>query len=230
MQVLEVMTRRVISITPHASVAEAVRTMLDNSISGLLVLDDSRNLVGIITEGDLIRRTELGTEKKRTNFVDALLGADRSAREYLRVHGQRVEDVMTKDPVVIEESSPLTEAVELMERYGIRRLPVIRKGKVVGVLARSDLLRVLLRGSGEVWGEPASDDTIRVRLLELYSREQWAPLSQFDVDVRDGVVEVRGAIDSLVKHRAIIVLAKSVPGIKGVRDCLVDMPVRIVKH
>jgi CBS domain-containing protein len=222
MNVIEIMTTRVISISPEATVREAIRKMLDNSIGGLVVLDDSRKLVGVITEGDLIRRSEIGTERMRSSFAGSQLGEEIAAHEYVRAYGQKVADVITHNPMTVTESTPVVQVVDLMERHHIRRLPVVRGEKVVGVVARSDVLRALWRSLDDRSTTELSDNAIRVKLLEICEQEAWSPRSQIDVDVKNGVVELRGMTISENVHRAILVAAENVPGIKAVRDRLGD--------
>ena len=128
----DIMSPRVISVTPDASIQDAIQLMLDKRISGLPVIDSSGTLVGVVTEGDFLRRAETGTERKRSRWLEILLGPQRLADEYVREHGRKVEDVMTRDPVTVDELAPLDEVVRVMERRRIKRLPVVRGTQVVG--------------------------------------------------------------------------------------------------
>ena len=143
MQVRDVMTTNVISIPAQATILEAARTMLRNRISGLPVVDAEGRLIGMVTEGDFLRRSEIGTERQRPRWLEFLLGPGRMAEDYVRAAGRKVEDVMTRDPVAVSEGDDLAIMVELMERRRVKRLPVLRDGKMVGVVSRANLMRAL---------------------------------------------------------------------------------------
>ena len=144
MKVSDVMTRRVISINPEASIVDAICLMMTNHISGLPVIDREGKLVGMVSEGDFLRRAELGTERHRSVWFDAIFGPAQSATEFIHSHGLKVEEVMTRNPAFVLEDSSLAEVVHLMETRRIKRLPVLRGARVVGILSRANLLRALL--------------------------------------------------------------------------------------
>ena len=143
MNAADVMTRNILSVAPDSTIAEAVRTMLDNRISGLAVIDEAGRLVGILTEGDLLRRGETATERHRPRWLEILMGPGRLAEEYVRTHSRRIAEVMTRDPVSVAPDTPLKEIVGLMERHRIKRVPVLDGDAPVGILSRADLLRGL---------------------------------------------------------------------------------------
>ena len=136
MKVSDVMTRRVISINPEASIVDAICLMMTNHISGLPVIDREGKLVGMVSEGDFLRRAELGTERHRSVWFDAIFGPAQSATEFIHSHGLKVEEVMTRNPAFVLEDSSLAEVVHLMETRRIKRLPVLRGARVVGILSR----------------------------------------------------------------------------------------------
>ena len=126
MKAKDVMTQRVISIAPDANVLQAARLMLQNRISGLPVVDAAGALVGIVTEGDFLRRSELGTEKQRPRWLEFLIGPGKLASEYVQASGRKVEEIMTTDLHTIGEDTPLEDVVHLMEKHRVKRLPVMR--------------------------------------------------------------------------------------------------------
>src|ERR1700745_663856 len=136
MQVREVKTANVISVSAQATILEAARTMLRNRISGLPVVNAEGQLIGMVTEGDFLRRSEIGTERQRPRWLEFLLGPRRKAEDYVRAAGRTVADVMTRDPVAVSEDDDLQTMVELMERRRVKRLPVLRNGKIVGIVSR----------------------------------------------------------------------------------------------
>jgi len=139
----DVMTRDLISVTPDATVLQAARLMLQHHISGLPVVDASGKLVGILSEGDFLRRRETATQRRRSRWLEFLMGPGKIASEYTQSHGSKVAEVMTSDVRTVGEDTDLEKIVELMEKHRIKRVPVVRDGRVTGIIARSDLLRVL---------------------------------------------------------------------------------------
>src|SRR5580698_2421672 len=140
----DVMTRNVISVAPDATVAQAVELMLDRGISGLFVVDASGTLAGVVTEGDLLRRDELGTERHRPWWLRVLVSPGKQALDFTRAHGRKVSDIMTPEVICVDVATPLEEVVETMEKQRVKRVAVTENGHMVGVVARSDLLRALL--------------------------------------------------------------------------------------
>jgi CBS domain-containing protein len=141
----DVMTRNTLSVGPDASVLEAIRLMVDNHVSGLPVIDERGQLVGILTEGDLLRRGETGTERHRPRWLEILMGPGRLASEYVRTHGRKVDEIMTREPVSVTPKTLLDEIVELMERHRIKRVPVIEGERLVGIVSRADFLHAIAR-------------------------------------------------------------------------------------
>jgi len=216
MRVRDIMSTRVISIAPDANVLEAIRLMLQNHISGLPVIDRSGALVGVVTEGDFLRRTETGTEHKRPRWLEFLMGPRRLADEYVHTHARRIEEVMTRTPVTITEDAALNEAVRVMERRRIKRLPVTRGGQVVGIVSRANLLHALA-SLGAAASPPAKTDVaIREQLLAEFDRQTWVPVALIDVVVKDGVVELWGTITENAQREALKVCAENIPGVKSV--------------
>jgi CBS-domain-containing membrane protein len=219
MQVRDVMTRNVISVAPGQSVLEAARLMLNNRISGLPVLDASGNLVGIVTEGDFLRRGELGTQRQRPKWVEFLIGPGRLADEYVRSAGRKVEEVMTPDPCTVTEDDTLATVVGLMERRQVKRLPVLRDGHLVGIVSRANLMDALTEFVRSNHGPAPDDGSIRDRIRTALADARWAPNIQ--VTVKNGVVELSGIIMDERERRGVIVAAENVAGVKAVHDHLV---------
>jgi CBS domain-containing protein len=220
MQAQDVMTQYVISVHPDDLVSTAVRTMLQNDISGLPVLEKNGDLVGMLTEGDLLRRAETDTTRKRPRWLEFLVGRGTLAEEYTRSHGRKVSEVMTADPVSVTEETPLEEVVTLMEKRRIKRIPVVRGTKVVGIVSRANLLHALAGSAGEAKPATADDKTIRDKLLATLNEQKWAPVGAIDIFVRDGVVDLWGAITDERERQALIVAAENTEGVKAVKDHL----------
>jgi len=221
MNAADVMTRRVISVTPDTSIDNAVTLMLEHHISGLLVVDAGGHLAGVVTEGDLLHRSELGTGRQRSWWLKLLVSPGRQAVDFTHAHGRKVSDVMTQEVISVDADAPLSDIVELMEKYRIKRVPVVHKERVVGVCSRADLLRALAVTSRKAPAVPADDRTVRNRLLDTLEKESWAPLATLNVTVSEGVVDVWGTISDEQERRAITVIAENTPGVKQVNDHLV---------
>jgi CBS domain-containing protein len=218
MKAHDVMTWGAITVGPDESVPHAVQLMLHNWISGLPVVDDNRQLVGIVTEGDFLRRGELGTQRQRPRWLEFLLGPGRLAAEYVQARGQKVGQVMTPEPKTITPETPLEEVVRLMEHHRVKRLPVVQDGKLVGIVSRADLLHALGSVARELKPAAGDDATIRERIIAECAKQRWAP--RINVVVRDGVVALWGVITDERAREAFNVAAENVPGVKAVHDHL----------
>ena len=218
MKAKDVMTRNVISIAPDASVFEALRLMLQHRISGLPVVDRAGSVVGIVTEGDFLRRAETGTERKRPRWLEFLVGPGRFASDYVRSHARRVDEVMTYNVETVTEGAELGNIVALMERHRIKRVPVVGDGQVVGIVSRANLLRALAGVAVEIPPGPQSDEAIRDGVFAELNRHSWGPI---DVIVRNGVVELWGTVIDARLREAARVAAETVPGVKAVKSHIV---------
>lgn len=223
MRAHQIMTRDVITIGPNASIGEAAKLMLEHHISGLPVLDKDRKLVGIVSEGDFLRRAEIGTQRRRPRWLQFLVGTGREASEYVRQSGRKVAEIMTSDPVTGNEETPLEELVSLMEKHDVKRLPVIRGEKLVGIVTRANLLQAVASMARDVPDPTADDDHIRERITQAINKTGWRPIG-LQVTVRNGAVHLHGIIANESSRQAAIVAAENVAGVKEVHDhlCFVD--------
>jgi CBS domain-containing protein len=221
MNAADIMTRTILSAGPKTPVAEAIGLMLDNRVSGLPVIDEVGQLVGILTEGDLLRRGETGTERHRPRWLEILLGPGRLASEYVRTHGRKVEDIMTREPVSVAPETPLDEIVELMERHRIKRVPVLEGEKLVGIVSRADFLRALARRLEEQSAAAPGDAEIREHILAELAKVSWVPRDGVGITVDNGVVDLNGVILEEKEREALRVAAENVPGVRAVEDHLV---------
>jgi CBS domain-containing protein len=220
MKAEDVMTRDVISIAPDATVLQAARLMLQHHISGLPVVDKDGKLIGVLSEGDFLRRRETRTEHKRSRWLEFLMGPGRLAAEYSHSHGSKVAEVMTTEVQTVDETSALEDIVDLMERKRIKRVPVVCGGQLVGIVTRSNLMHAMV-SMARVAEPPAKDDgAIRERLQAEFQKEIWAPATMTNVVVRDGVVELWGVIVDERQREAMKVAAENIPGVKTVNDHL----------
>jgi CBS domain-containing protein len=221
MKAKDVMTRHVVSIDPDATVLQAARLMLKHHISGLPVIDGAGKLVGVLSEGDFLRRRETQTERRRSRWLEFLMGPGKIASEYTHTHGSKVSEVMTAEVQTVGENASLENIVELMERHRIKRVPVLRGGKMVGIVTRSNLMHAMVSMARSVPAAAKDDATIRERLLAEIQKQQWTPAAMTNVVVHDGVVELWGAIVDERQRAALKVAAENIPGVKAVKDHLV---------
>lgn len=219
MLVRDVMTPNVISVRPEDTVVAAAQLMLQKSISGVPVIDSSGALVGMLTEGDFLRRGELGTTRHRPKWLEFLIGPGRLAQEYVHSSGKKVAEVMTPDPYTVTEDEALEKVVALMERRRIKRLPVMRGDRVVGIVSRANLMYALASLARSTPAAPGDDTAIRNRILDTLGKQHWALGA--NVVVKDGVAEVWGTIMDEREREACIVEIENVDGVKAVHDHLV---------
>lgn len=221
MIVSDLMTKPPTVVRASATLADAARIMLEQHVSGLPVQNEAGDLVGIITEGDLLRRPELGTENKERKWIQALIGPGRSMEDYMRTHGRHVDEVMTRRVVTVAPDTPLAEAAELMHKRHIKCLPVVELGKLVGIMSRSDFLKALISELTAADSNKPTEETIRAHIIDTLMRENWAPKSGITVEVTGGTVTLKGTVVSDVERRALLVVAENAPGVKEVHDNLV---------
>jgi CBS domain-containing protein len=221
MKAKDVMTTDVLTVDQDASVLEAVRLMLQRKVSGLPVIDASGTLVGMVTEGDFLRRSELGTQRRHPRWIEFLMGAGRLADEYVHASGRKVREVMTPDVHTVMEDAPLNAVVDTMERRHIKRVPVLRGNKLAGIITRSNLLRAMAGLTHAAAPASADDNAIRTRLLEEMKKQPWAPLAVTDIEVSGGVVKLSGVVLDDRQRVALRVAAENIPGVKKVEDNMV---------
>src|SRR5580692_594757 len=223
MRAHQIMTRPVITVAPETPIVEAANTMLQRHVSGLPVIDKAGKLVGIISEGDFIRRSEIGTQRKRGRFLKFVLGSGKEAIDFVHEHGRKIAEIMTPDPLTIDEETDLEKIVELMEKNNVKRLPVLRGNKLVGIVSRSNLLQAVASLARDIPDPTADDDHIRNRIINALEKNNWCPFG-LGVMVRGGIVHLSGVITEERSRQAAIVCAENVTGVKKVHDhlCWVD--------
>lgn len=223
MLVQAVMTAPVVSVGPSTSVADAAKLMLSLRISGLPVVQSDGTLVGMVSEGDLLRRSELGTQRKRSWWLEFFASPGKIADEYVQANARRVGEIMATNVVTTQRNASLEEVVELMGRHRIKRLPVVEDGKVVGIVGRSDLLRALAEAL-PTGNEPVSDDArIEAAIAAELAGQSWGRNGLIRVYVENGVAELTGTILDERARLAARVAAEKVPGVKSVNDQLVSI-------
>ncbi|CDX46081.1 conserved exported hypothetical protein [Mesorhizobium sp. ORS 3359] len=221
MQAQDIMTTPVVTIAASASVAEAADLMLTRNIRCLPVVGDDGSLAGIITEGDFLRRGELGTRRARPRWLEFLVGPGKLADEYVRSSGRRVAEVMTASVVSAAPGASLAEVVELMATHDIKNVPILDADKIVGIVSRSDLMRILLRTLPKSGSATVDDEIIRRNILAELRGQSWSVGGDLiGVTVDKGDVELSGAIFDERQRQAAVVAAENVAGVKKVTDKL----------
>jgi CBS domain-containing protein len=229
MRAVDVMTTDVITVDPDTTVQALAALLAERGISGAPVVDSSGRLVGIISEGDLLHRAEIGTarrhrERRRSWWLDHF--ASDLAREYVKSHGRIVKDIMTRDVVTVTENTDLADVAALLEAGRIKRVPVVREGKIVGIISRANIVRAVGSSKGAPPREGETDDrSIRVKLLAELGREEWAKVWPEDVLVREGTVHLWISADEPPeKRQALRIAAETIPGVLGVEEHVMPAP------
>ena len=226
MRVHDVMTSVVHTVGPYASIDTAIAIMMEQRLSGVPVVDEAGLLVGILTEDDLLRRAETGTgAQTRRLLLDLLAGPGREALEYVRTHSRRVSDLMTTPVLTVTENDPLVDVVRLMERRRIRRVPVVRDGRPVGIVSRFDLIVALARALAALppppVGPAAAGAEIAAKVEQEWRGKRWLGKSSIGIRVEDGVATLEGIIHDERMRDAIRVAAQIVPGVTAISDRIV---------
>jgi CBS domain-containing protein len=221
MRARDIMTTNVVTVSPETDIAEAVRLMLERQISGVPVIDDSGRLAGILTEGDLMRRAELVTGRQSW-WINPISSPEQEAKAYVKAHGLKVKDVMTKEVVTINEQEPLDRIAMVFEDRRIKRTPVMRSGKIVGIVSRANLLRSL--ATKRISDAAPSDSQIRSAILTTAMEDAAIRVVLVDVTVDDGVVHLWGNTASEAEREAIRVVAENTKGVREVQNHIRVLP------
>lgn len=221
MRARDVMTPAVVTVPPEAKVPEIAALLLERHISALPVVGAEGKVLGVVSEGDLIRRPELGTDQPRWRWLRVLLSPEDQERDFVKTHGLCAEDVMTSPAISVPPDATLGEIVDVMARRRIKRVLVLEGGRLAGIVTRTDLLRALqARNALPSAGVPASDRALREAILKSLAASDWADRAIVNVQVADGLVDLWGAIESEEQRRAIHLAVERVPGVRGIREHL----------
>jgi CBS-domain-containing membrane protein len=219
MRVKDVMTKKVISVSPKASVADALDIMTRSRLSGLPVIDETGSLVGIVSEADFLRRSELGTAKPSAHWLECIFLPGKAADVYARAHAKHVDQIMSTNVATIEENASLGEAVALMEQRRVKRLPVVAEDKVVGMVARADFVHALALFVRQPYEEGLVGDAEVKRRIEAEMQAQlWAPIASVEIAVRNGVVDLYGVLTDERERNALHALVENVEGVRELHD------------
>lgn len=223
MKARDVMVSPVITVHPTTPVVEVAKLFFDRRISAAPVVNE-HGVVGIVSEGDLLRRAETDTERRRSWLLSALVSKDTLAAEYVKAHGRTAADVMTREVVVAGPDTLLHQIATIMEKNAIRRVPIVENGQLVGIVSRANLVQAIA-GARKALDIQPSDTAIRSKLLSHLEQQPWAETSQLNVTVNDGVVDLWGFTTSETERNAVRVAAESMAGVRSVNDHLAVRPV-----
>lgn len=229
MRAMDVMTTHVITVDPDMSVQDLAMLLAERGISGVPVVDAAEQLVGIVTEGDLMHRMENGTEhhteRRRARWLDSLASDRDLARDYIKSHGRKVADIMNRDVVTVSDTAELAEIADLFEAKRIKRVPVMRDGRMVGIVSRANLVRALAAAPRQAPDADNDDRGLRARLIAELETQDWTSIWAADIVVRDKVVHLWFTDDRGSEERqAVRVAAENIPGVQHVEEHLVPAP------
>jgi CBS domain-containing protein len=223
----QVMTSDVLSIASGATVFEAAEMLVGSGVSAMPVVDSTGRMIGIVSEADLIRRAEIGTEPHRSWFERVFGDEEAAAKEYVALHARRVADVMSKPVVTVQEDDPLGYVADVMARHGVKRVPVLRGDALVGIVSRADLLQALLSRDPRAAGAHPADEQIRREIEAVVGKQPWTSPWPTNILVNAGVVQLWGFVSSKAASEAYRVAAENVAGVRKVKNHLRQMPVSV---
>jgi CBS domain-containing protein len=219
MKAADIMVKEVVTVGPEALVKEIAALMLERRISGLPVVDGGGRILGVVSEGDLIRRPEIETDRVKLGWLRLLVSDEARARDFVKHHGRTAREVMTQPAITVAADAPLAEIVRLMERHRVKRLPVVERGKLAGVVTRTDLLRALVARQSAPAVE-LKDEQLRLHIDAMLRHEDWASSATVHVQVENGVAQLWGTVESKEQREALLVAVRGVPGVKDVQPHL----------
>jgi len=218
MKAQDVMVRDVVTVGPDTEVSEAVALLVKHDISAVPVLNGDDNLIGILSEADLLEREELGAEHRHPWWIETLMPASKLAEEFAKAHGKKVSEVMSTNVITASEDTPVSEIAALLERHRIKRVPIVKGNKVVGIVSQSNLIQALASSKPASEPKSATDRSIRLELLDRLSKQQWTDFGSRNIIVQGGVVHLWGLVGSESERKALTALAEGVPGVSDVAD------------
>lgn len=218
MKAMDVMIHDVVTVKADDDVADAIKLLAEHDVSALPVVDEAGAVIGVLSEADLMRREEIGTAKHRAWWLEAMTSSTTLAGEFAKANGRKVGEVMSDTVISASEETPIDEIANLLEKHRIKRVPILRDGRLVGIVSRSNLIQALASSQVPASGDVPSDRAIRVEVLKQLGAQPWTDFGSRNIIVRDGVVNLWGLVGSPEERTALVALAEQVPGVKNVED------------
>ncbi|MBP6769611.1 MAG: CBS domain-containing protein [Reyranella sp.] len=227
MRAKDIMTESIVCVNVKETVFDAAELLLGAGVSAAPVVNDQGNVLGIVSEADLIHRAEIATTPRKSWLQRLLGGEATAARDFVSTHARKVADVMTREVVTASDDATLVELVELIEKHRVKRIPIVRDNKLVGVVSRANLLGALLSREPEAAVEPTDDNQLRQAVVDAFDKQPWKSRWPVNVVVSDGAVHLWGFVESEDVRKAYRVAAENVPGVKKVRSHLRSIPATV---
>lgn len=227
MKANEIMSRNVATVAPETPISEIAALMVEKHVSGVPVVGDNGNLLGMVSQSDLLHRAEVGTERKHKWWFRVFADSNALAREFVKTHGHRAHDIMTRHIVSVREDAELRDVADILDKHRIKRVPVVADGKLVGIITRGDLVRALSLVQIAKADKKVDNASLHKALQERMQKQPWINKTYVNLTANDGVVELWGFVDSAEQHRALRLLVEETDGVKKVEDKLkVGVPYR----
>lgn len=221
MKARDVLASHVITVGPELDLKAVANTLVANGISAVPVVTIDGSVVGIVSEGDLMRRAVSGVERKRSRWLETFSLAEQLMAEFVKAHGRKAKDVMTRQVISVSPDTPLQEIADLFEKHGIKRVPVIENGRLVGIVSRANLVQALATHGLALVDVAEADEALRKVILSNLRKVPWTTaLTMVDVIVDHGVVNLLGVVRNEEEKNAIRVVAEETPGVQAVNDHL----------
>ena len=220
MQAKDIMTADVVTVTPATTIRETAQVMVEHRVSALPVLTGDGAIVGIVTESDLLHRSETDTERKRKWWLNIITDTDTRAAEFIKSHAQHVQDVMTRVVVTVSEDTSLADVADILDANQIQRVPVTRNGELIGIISRTDLVRALAQSRPDTEEERLDNGALHDVIKEAIRKQDWINSAFMNYSVNNGIVRLFGFVETESQRRAMKVLVEAVPGVKQVEDDL----------
>jgi CBS-domain-containing membrane protein len=224
MRARDVMTKDIVKVGPDATVGEIAALLVRHRIGAVPVVSDSQQLIGIVSQTDLVHRSETGTEKRRKWWLDVFADPDAMAREYVKSYGHEAQDVMTRLVVSVSENASLAEVADVLDTHRIRQVPVVSDGRLIGMISRADLVRALAEVNITAPATRPDNGALQEAIWDQIKSQPWLKSAFVNLAVKDGVVELWGAVESNEQRRALKILVERVSGVKSVEDKVTLLP------
>lgn len=225
MRAADIMTTAVIAVGVDVTVREIADLLLKHRISAVPVVDADQRVVGIVSEGDLMRHAETETGPRLSSWLAAITTSEERAVQYIKSHGRTAGDVMSRNVLTVTENTPINEIAGLLEKHHIKRVPVVSDERLVGIVSRANLLHGLAaKGVSDTTTSSADDQNIRENILRVLSKEIGLDSGKINVIVEGGTVQLWGFVRTNNERKAAQIAAENTQGVKSIENHLGQVP------